>query len=256
MSARQPVVELRVRCCRRRRRRRWSSSRRHACWGGLTLCIDPFYVEIGQCRLVAQLLERLGRLLVDKTTATAPPRVLCRVERHGGVGRRRGRLAGPGVASETEAGGAVEEYGRQFGGIDAMARGREGACGGERAGGQRGGRVRFCIYQGVASSRRKSSSSLQVRRARRSKAARRQGGTFRVSLGMDATPCRRVRASGGDGGVGVGVAAVMAPAAGGGMDDGRWTMDDGRWLPGCGWAADSGQRAAGSGQRAVCRGSA
>lgn len=41
-----------------------------------TLCIDPFDVEIGQCRLVAQLLKRLRGFLVDKTTATSAARIL------------------------------------------------------------------------------------------------------------------------------------------------------------------------------------
>lgn len=74
-----------------------------------TFCVYPFRVQVGEGRLVAQLLERLGRLLVDKTTATAPSRLLC-IERHGGTDRRV-QLAGPRVASEAQAGGTVEEYG-------------------------------------------------------------------------------------------------------------------------------------------------
>lgn len=79
--------------------------------GALTLCIHPFGVQVGQGGLVAQLLEGLGWLLVDKTTATPPPGLLC-VERHVGVGRAvRAQSVGPRVAGETQAGGAIEEYG-------------------------------------------------------------------------------------------------------------------------------------------------
>jgi hypothetical protein len=48
----------------------------------LTLCIHPFCVQVGQGRLVAELLQRLGRFLVDKTTATSPPSLLG-FQRHG-----------------------------------------------------------------------------------------------------------------------------------------------------------------------------
>jgi hypothetical protein len=75
----------------------------------LTLCIHPFRVQVGQGRLVAELLQRLGRLLVDNTTATSPPRLLC-FQRHV-AGWRGAELAGPRIASEAQAGGAVEEYG-------------------------------------------------------------------------------------------------------------------------------------------------
>jgi hypothetical protein len=79
------------------------------CSAVLTLCVDPFGVQVGQGRLVAELLQRLGRLLVDKTTATSPPGLLC-IQGH--VGFRGGAgSVGPRVASEAQAGGAVEEYG-------------------------------------------------------------------------------------------------------------------------------------------------
>lgn len=75
----------------------------------ITLRIHPVGVEIGQGGLVAELLERLRGLFVDKTTATSPPGLLC-IERH--VGSSGGAAwAGPRVAGETEARGAVEEYG-------------------------------------------------------------------------------------------------------------------------------------------------
>lgn len=57
------------------------------CGGGRTLCIDPFCVQVGKTRLIAQLLQRLGRLLVDNTTATAPPSLFC-LQRHIHNGRR------------------------------------------------------------------------------------------------------------------------------------------------------------------------
>jgi hypothetical protein len=75
----------------------------------LTLCVDPFGVQVGQGRLVAELLQRLGRLLVDKTTATSPASLLC-VQGHV-AGRGGAGSVGPRVASETQAGGTVEEYG-------------------------------------------------------------------------------------------------------------------------------------------------
>jgi hypothetical protein len=78
-------------------------------FGTLTLGIHPLRIQVGQGRLVAELLQRLGRLLVDKTTATAPPSLLG-LQRHG-VGGRGAQLAGPRVAGEAQAGGAVEEYG-------------------------------------------------------------------------------------------------------------------------------------------------
>jgi hypothetical protein len=82
----------------------------------LTLCVDPFCVQVRQGGLVAELLQRLRGLLVDKTTATSPPGLLG-LERHGrGAGWGGVRRAGPRVASEVQAGGAVEEYGRQLGG--------------------------------------------------------------------------------------------------------------------------------------------
>ena len=104
------------------------SCQHHSLWIGapcvapcqrvLTLRIHPLGVQVGQGGLVAQLLEGLGRFLVDKTTATPPPGLLC-LERHG-VGGRGGAIGaqsvGPRVASEAQARGAIEEYGRQLGG--------------------------------------------------------------------------------------------------------------------------------------------
>lgn len=75
----------------------------------LTLCIHPFGIQVGQGGLVAELLQRLGRLLVDKTTATSPAGLLC-FQGHGAA-RRGAQRVGPRIASETEAGRAVEEYG-------------------------------------------------------------------------------------------------------------------------------------------------
>ena len=54
--------------------------------GVLTLCIHPFGIQVGQGRLVAELLQRLGRLLVDKTTATSPPSLVC-FQGHGAARR-------------------------------------------------------------------------------------------------------------------------------------------------------------------------
>ena len=89
------------------------------CQRALTFRIHPLSVQVGQGSLVAQLLERLGRLLVDKTTATPPPGLLC-FEGHGVAAVRGGAVgaqtAGPRVACEAQARGAIEEYGRQLGG--------------------------------------------------------------------------------------------------------------------------------------------
>lgn len=89
------------------------------CQRALTLRIHPLGVQVGQGGLVAQLLEGLGRFLVDKTTATPPPGLFC-FEGHG-VAAVRGdavgaQSAGPRVACEAQARGAIEEYGRQLGG--------------------------------------------------------------------------------------------------------------------------------------------
>ena len=89
------------------------------CQRALTFRIHPLSVQVGQGSLVAQLLERLGRFLVDKTTATPPPGLLC-FEGHGVAAVRGGAVgaqtAGPRVACEAQARGAIEEYGRQLGG--------------------------------------------------------------------------------------------------------------------------------------------
>ena len=99
----------------------WTALRvqRHARVEALTLRIHPLGVEVGQGSLVAQLLQGLGWFFVDKTTATPPPGLLC-VEGHVVAAVRGGAVraqsVGPRVASEAQAGGAIEEYGRQFGG--------------------------------------------------------------------------------------------------------------------------------------------
>lgn len=76
-----------------------------------TLCIDPLGIEVGQGRLVTQLLERLGRLLVDQTAA-ATATGLFGVEGHGGgVGGGGVELTGPRIGSQAEGRSAVEECG-------------------------------------------------------------------------------------------------------------------------------------------------
>jgi hypothetical protein len=76
------------------------------CVAALTLCIHPLGIQVGQSRLVAQLLQRLGGFGVDKTTATPSPSFL-HIEWH--FLTRRTQLAGPRVASKAEAGGAINE---------------------------------------------------------------------------------------------------------------------------------------------------
>lgn len=81
------------------------------------LCIDPLGIKIGQGRLVTQLLQRLGGLLVDQTATAAAASFFC-VEGHcGRIGRGRIELAGPRAGNLARSGGTVGEYGRQFGGV-------------------------------------------------------------------------------------------------------------------------------------------
>lgn len=94
---------------------------------GHTLCVDPFCVEVRYRGLVAELLQRLRGLFVDKTTATSPPGLFC-FEGHLGACGRGQLVRGPRIASKAQA--AVEDYGRQLGGIAGLADGDAGGAGG------------------------------------------------------------------------------------------------------------------------------
>ena len=81
----------------------------------LTFGIDPVGVQVGQGSLVADLLQRLLRLVVDlEDAARSPPAARVGVC-HGPVGTASARRMGGRVVGD----GALEEdWGRQFGGID------------------------------------------------------------------------------------------------------------------------------------------
>lgn len=91
----------------------------------LTLCIGPVGVQVGQGGLVADLLEGLGRLMVDlEDAARSPPAATvvavahCGVEVGASTARRlRARVVGDGAREE--------DWRRQLGGIVGGTPGRE-----------------------------------------------------------------------------------------------------------------------------------
>lgn len=82
---------------------------------GLTLCVCPVCIEVGQRGLVGDLLERLGGLVVDLQDAARASAAAGGLVVHVEICASRARGVCPGVVGDA---GLEESRGSQLGGVD------------------------------------------------------------------------------------------------------------------------------------------
>ena len=88
----------------------------------ITFCVGPVGVEIGQGRLITDLLERLGGLVIHlEDAARSPPAGTIVAVGHVEVDASSARRAGSRVVGD---GSLEENWGRQLGGIGGVVGGR------------------------------------------------------------------------------------------------------------------------------------